>query len=119
MKEKRYILFPYDLRHATIRLMQAAAVTLLLTLALSARAANVRAVKSRVEPVYPEFVRRMKITGVVRLTVKVDVGGYVTGVVATSGNGILRTAAEEAVRKWTFVPAPGPSTVLVEISFAL
>jgi TonB family protein len=99
--------------------MQAAAVTLLLTLALSAKAADERAVKSRVQPVYPELAKRLRITGDVKLTVKVDAGGNVTGVVATSGNGILRTAAEEAVRKWTFVPASDPSTVVVEVSFAL
>jgi TonB family protein len=119
MKSQRFVFFPYELHRASIRLMQAAAVTLLLTLALSARAADERPVKSRVQPVYPEIAKRMKITGEVRLTVKVNADGSVTGVEAISGNNILRGTAEDAVRKWTFVPAPDPSTVIVAINFAL
>jgi len=36
-----------------------------------------------------------------------------------SGNHALSPAAEDAVRKWRFLPAPDQSTVTVDINFAL
>jgi len=38
---------------------------------------------------------------------------------ALSGSGALATAAEEAVSKWRYVPAPEASTVDVDVNFAL
>ena len=99
--------------------MQAAALALVLALAMPARAADERAIKSRVSPAYPEIAKRMRITGVVRLAVIVDPEGKVTDVKAVSGNGILSVAAEEAVRKWRFEPGAGVSTVDVSLNFAL
>jgi TonB family protein len=107
------------LRRVGLRLMQAAALALMVAMAMPARAADERAVKSRVPPAYPEIARRMKITGVVKLTVTVDPDGKVTDVKPVSGNGVLSSAAEEAVRKWRFEPGPGASTVEVVVNFAL
>jgi len=36
-----------------------------------------------------------------------------------SGSHALSTAAEDAVSKWRFVAAPAPSTVDVDVNFAL
>jgi TonB family protein len=49
----------------------------------------------------------------------VNPDGKVTDVKTLSGNHMLSIAAEDAVRKWRFVPASGQSTVNVSISFAL
>ena len=94
---------------------------LALTVAASvpARAGEDRAVKTRVPPVYPEIAKRMKVDGIVRLEVTVDAEGKVTDVKALSGNRMLSPAAEDAVRKWRFVPAAGSSTVNVEVGFTL
>jgi len=94
-----------------------AAAGLMMALALPGRAADERAVKSRVPPVYPELAKRMKITGVVKVEATVDADGKVTDVKTLSGSRSLSVAAEEAVRK--FVPAAAESTVDVEINFTI
>jgi TonB family protein len=103
------------------KLFQAAALALLVSLALPvpARAADDRAVKSKVAPVYPELAKRMKIGGVIKIEATVDPGGAVVDTKTVSGNHMLSTAAEEAVRKWKFVPAAAQSTVEVNINFAV
>ena len=99
--------------------MQAAALALMVALAFPAKAADERAVKSRVQPVYPEIAKRMRITGEVRLSVTVDANGAVTGVQTVSGNRMLSTAAEDAVRRWKFEPGSASATTNVTLTFAL
>jgi TonB family protein len=106
-------------RSAGLRLMQAAALALVVMLAIPAGAADARAVKSRVPPVYPEIAKRMRVTGEVRLEVTVDANGTVTDVKTVSGNRMLSIAAEDAVRKWKFEPGSGVSMVEVALTFAL
>jgi len=105
------------LRRAGIRLLQAAALALLTT--MPARASDNRAVKSRVPPAYPEIAKHLKIEGVVRIEATVDPDGKVIDVKTLSGNHVLSPAAEDAVRKWRFVPAPAESMVTVEINFVV
>jgi TonB family protein len=85
---------------------------------LSGRAADERAVKSRVAPVYPEIAKRMRISGVVKLEVTVDPDGKVTDVKPISGNGMLSQAAQDAVRKWRFAPGPAQTVVDLDLNFA-
>jgi TonB family protein len=119
MNNNRIEFSPNRLRRVGVRLMQAAALALILTLAMPARAADERAIKTRVAPTYPEIAKRMRISGMVRLAVTVDPEGKVTGVKPISGNGMLSVAAEDAVRKWRFEPGSGASTVEVSLSFSL
>jgi TonB family protein len=119
MNNNRFEFRPHQLRRAGVRLMQVAALALVVTLAMPARAADERAIKTRVAPTYPEIAKRMRISGVVRLAVTVDPEGKVTGVKPVSGNTMLTAAAEDAVRKWRFEPGPGVSTVEVSLSFSL
>lgn len=100
-------------------LFQTAVLALGLAMAMPARAADDRAVKSRVPPVYPEIAKRMKISGAVLVEVKVEADGKVSEVKTLSGNRVLSTAAEEAVRHWKFEPGPSLSTVNVSINFSL
>jgi len=104
-------------RRAGIWSMWAAALALLLSLALPARAED-RAVKMRVSPIYPEIAKRMKISGEVKLEVTVDADGKVKDAKAVSGNHILGEAAEDAVRKWKFESGSGDTTVTVGVTFA-
>lgn len=108
----------FTLRHVTVKLLQAGAIVLVLALAVSAKAADERAVQSRVAPVYPEIAKRLKIAGVVKVEVTVDAAGKVKDVKTLSGNHMLSVAAEEAVRGWRFVPGAGVSTVQLDINFA-
>jgi len=121
MRKKDLGIAPCGLRKMAASLFQAAALALLVTLALPvpARAADDRAVKSRVAPVYPEIARRLKVCGSIKIEAKVDPEGTVIETKALSGNHMLSVAAEEAVRKWRFVPAATQSTVEVTVNFAM
>jgi len=98
-----------------------AALTLafIVSLALPGRAADERAVKTRVAPLYPELAKHMRITGTVVVQVTVDPDGKVTAVKTISGPRVLAQAAEDAVQKWRFVPAAESSVVNVELNFSL
>ncbi len=104
---------------ARSRVLQAAALVLVMILALPAHATGDRAVKSRVAPIYPEIAKRMRICGEVKLEAVVDADGKVKDVKAVSGNHVLGAAAEEAVRKWRFEPGAGDATVVVAVNFEL
>jgi TonB family protein len=119
MNNNRFEIRPNWMRRAGLRLIQAAALALMVVLAVPSRAADDRAIKSRVAPNYPEIAKRMKVTGEVKLTVTVDASGKVIDVKPLSGNHILSEAAEEAVRKWKFEPGSGASTVEVAVNFSL
>ena len=92
---------------------------LLMALALPGRAADERAVKSRVAPVYPELAKHMRITGAVKVEATVDAAGKVTDAKALSGNSALVNAAEDAVRKWKFAPGDGEAVVDVTVNFEM
>jgi TonB family protein len=78
-----------------------------------------RAIRQRVAPTYPELAKRMRVSGVVRVSATVAPDGSVSATKTVSGNHMLSGAAEEAVHKWKFVPASDESTVEVDINFAL
>lgn len=105
------------LRRAGVRLVQAAALALLATVPV--RASDDRAIKSRVPPAYPEIAKHLRIEGVVKIEATVDSDGKVIDVKTLIGNRILAAAAEDAVRKWRFAPAPSESKETVEIKFAV
>ncbi len=107
------------LRRAGIKMLQAAALALIVALALPARAADERAIKSRVAPVYPEVAKRMKITGVVKMEAVVDADGKVKDVKTIAGSRMLAISAEEAVRQWRFASGSGDATVVVEVNFSI
>jgi TonB family protein len=81
--------------------------------------ADERRVEKRVPPVYPEIAKRMRIAGVVHVEATVAPDGSVTMVKATAGNKMLSPAAEDAVRRWKFVPGDNQSTVGVDINFEM
>ncbi len=118
MREKPNCPGMFAARQGTARILQLATLALMTTLAVSASAADARSVQSRVAPTYPEIAKRLKIAGTVRLEVTVDPSGKVTDVKSVSGNHMLTPAAEEAVRRWKFVPGTGIATVPVDINFS-
>lgn len=110
---------PSRFRFVATASCKAAALALLVALAIPARASDDRAVKQRVPPVYPELAKRMKITGEVTVEATVDPEGKVTDARAISGSKTLSPAAEDAVRKWRFVPGPDVSHVDVSVKFEM
>lgn len=79
--------------------------------------------KRRVEPEYSEEARREHVSGLVRLSVVVDVDGRVRNITIIRGLGYgLDENAAKAVRTWEFTPAmkdgvPVEATVPVECTF--
>ena len=119
MRKKYFSLQGRGLQAVRIRWQYLAVLALVFALGIPARAADDRAIKSKVQPTYPELAKRMKITGIVRMEATVDAEGKVTAVKTVSGSRALSAAAEEAVSKWKYAPGVGPSTVEVEVTFAL
>lgn len=119
MKRKGFDSRLAEFGRAGARLMQGCALALVVALALPVRAADERAVRVKVAPVYPEIAKRMRIGGVVQVEVTVDADGRVSEAKAVGGNHMLGTAAEDAVRKWKFEPGSSQSKVTVQINFTL
>ena len=99
------------------KILQTAALAAMVAVALPVRAGDTRAVKSRVAPVYPPIAMRMHIGGEVQVQATVDAQGKVKDVRAISGNRMLETAAEDAVRRWKFEPGTGDTVVNVALNF--
>jgi len=85
--------------------------------ALDAQSEIARAVKSRVEPVYPALARKMNITGTVKVQIVVAPNGTVKDAKVVGGHPVLATAALEAVRKWRFEPASTENSGVVNFKF--
>lgn len=78
----------------------------------------------KVNPVYPQTARSMRMTGVVKVEVMIDEDGEVAAVENTEGPAMLRRAAEDAVKKWKFKPfvrdgQPVRATGFVSFNFSL
>ena len=58
----------------------------------------------RVQPVYPEQARQMRVEGKVELQANISKSGSITGVKQLSGDPLLGRAASDAVRQWKYKP---------------
>jgi TonB family protein len=76
-----------------------------------------RAVVTRVQPVYPELARRMRVSGKVVLRVTIQADGTVSATKVESGHPLLSAAAETAVHRWRFAPNTEPSESEIEVNF--
>jgi TonB family protein len=76
-----------------------------------------RPVLKRVMPEYPVLARQINVKGNVKLEADVAADGTVRTFTVKGGHPILVDAAETAIRKWKYAPAPRESTELIEIHF--
>lgn len=76
-----------------------------------------RAVKSKIEPVYPDLARRMNVTGTVKVMIVIAPNGSVKSAKALGGHPLLIEPAVEAVKKWRYEPAPDETTTTVQFTF--
>ena len=93
---------------------------LLLGLALVCATAqeSIRKVKTRVQPVYPEFARKMHLSGSVKLQVTVAAEGVVKETKVIGGHPVLVNSAEEAIKKWRFEPRGSETREVIEFKFS-
>jgi TonB family protein len=72
---------------------------------------------TRVEPEYPETLKRLNIGGTVRLRVTISPKGKVENVQLLGGNPILGESAVVAVRQWVYIPSHSRTITEVSIPF--
>ena len=72
---------------------------------------------TRVEPEYPDTLKRLYIGGVVRVEVEVEPSGAVKSTKLLGGSPILGQSTMKAIRKWKYAPAASPETLTVKYEF--
>ena len=72
---------------------------------------------TRVEPQYPETLKRLNIGGIVRLQVTIAAKGNVEKVELLGGNPILGESAIFAVKQWTYTASHSHTVAVVVIPF--
>ena len=76
-----------------------------------------RALLRRVEPEYPDTLKRLQIGGTVRLEVVISPKGTVEQVSILGGNPALAESAVKAVMQWVYAPASSQTRQEVSIPF--
>ena len=80
-------------------------------------AKNTRKLVHRVEPVYPQDLKRLNIGGTVKLDVKIMPSGNVDKISIVGGNPILADSAAKAVKQWQYAPSESPTNLLLNVEF--
>jgi protein TonB len=78
---------------------------------------EIRKIKVRVSPSYPDIARLMNLSGNVNLMVTIAPDGTVKDCHPLGGHPILIEAATNAVKKWRYEPAAQSSTISVTLKF--
>ncbi len=76
-----------------------------------------RKIITRVEPDYPDALKKLYIGGVVRVEVQVAPNGTVKNTKLLGGSPILGQSTMKAIRQWKYVPAAADETLTVKIEF--
>lgn len=80
-------------------------------------ASEERKVLARVDPEYPEALKRLYIGGVVRVEVVVAPNGSVKSTKLVGGSPILGQSTMKAVKQWKYAPAVADETLTVKVEF--
>jgi TonB family protein len=72
---------------------------------------------TRVEPEYPETLKRLYIGGVVRVEVEIEPSGVVKSTKLLGGSPILGQSTMKAIKQWRYAPAASAETLTVKIEF--
>jgi protein TonB len=76
-----------------------------------------RKVITRVEPEYPDALKKLYIGGVVRVEVQVAPNGTVKSTKLLGGSPILGQSTMKAVKQWKYAPASAEETLTVKLEF--
>ena len=72
----------------------------------------------RIDPVYPQDLKRFYIGGTVRLKIIVSARGTVETIQPLGGNPALVDSSVAAVKKWKYTPADGSSEITLNLVFS-
>jgi len=76
-----------------------------------------RKVLSRIDPDYPDALKRLYIGGVVKVEVVVAPNGTVKSAKLLGGSPILGQSTMKAVKQWKYAPAAAEETLTVKVEF--
>jgi protein TonB len=76
-----------------------------------------RKVLTRIEPEYPDALKRLYIGGVVRVEVVVAPNGAVKSTKLLGGSPILGQSTMKAVKQWKYAPAASDEVLTVKLEF--
>ena len=76
-----------------------------------------RRLLTKLEPEYPETLKRMGIGGTVKLELTISPRGEVVDALILGGNPILAESAVKAAKQWVYAPSPSTTTLQVAIPF--
>jgi TonB family protein len=76
-----------------------------------------RKLVTRVEPEYPDALKRLYIGGVVRVEVVLAPNGVVKSTTLLGGSPILGQSTMKAIKQWKYAPAASEETFTVKIEF--
>lgn len=79
--------------------------------------ADDRKVISRVDPDYPDALKRLYIGGVVRVEVAVAPNGTVKSTKLLGGSPILGQSTMKAIKQWKYAPSATNDTLVVKVEF--
>ena len=77
-----------------------------------------RRIRNRVQPVYPELARKLKLSGVAKVMLTIAPDGKVKDAKIVGGHPVFAEAALNAVKKWKYEPAREATTDLIELRFS-
>src|SRR6266852_194381 len=72
---------------------------------------------TRVEPEYPETLKRLYIGGAVRVEIEVEPNGVVKSTKLLGGSPILGQSTMKAIKQWRSAPAASDETLTVKVEF--
>ncbi len=81
------------------------------------QASSDRKLITRIEPDYPDALKRLFIGGAVRVEVVVAPSGAVKSTTLLGGSPILGQSTMKAIKQWKYAPAPAEETLTVKIEF--
>ena len=76
-----------------------------------------RKIVSKVDPEYPDALKRLYIGGIVRVEVVVATNGTVKSTKLLGGSPILGQSTMKAIKQWKYAPAAAEETLTVKIEF--
>ncbi len=79
--------------------------------------ASDRKIVTRVEPEYPETLKRLYIGGIVRVQVTVEPTGKEESAELRGGSPILGQSAMKAIKQWRYAPASASEKFVVQLEF--
>ena len=71
----------------------------------------------KIEPAYPQDLKRRNIGGTVKLDLRISANGSVEKVAIVGGNPILADSAAHAVKQWQYAPYSGTTSMLLNVDF--